>query len=82
MITMPTVNQLVRKGRGSKTRKSKAPVLLVGVNTIRRKQTIRTPLPIETITGSRWVLGSLAGRRYTDRPRSGPESVRTRRRYG
>ena len=37
---MPTVNQLVRKGRGSKTRKSKAPVLLVGVNTIRRKQTL------------------------------------------
>ena len=36
---MPTVNQLVRKGRGKKTRKSKAPVLLVGVNTIRRKQT-------------------------------------------
>ena len=36
---MPTVNQLVRKGRGSKTRKSKAPVLLVGVNSIRRKQT-------------------------------------------
>ena len=39
MITMPTVNQLVRKGRGKKTRKSKAPVLLVGVNSIRRKQT-------------------------------------------
>ncbi len=36
---MPTVNQLVRKGRGKKTRKSKAPVLLVGVNTIRKKQT-------------------------------------------
>ena len=36
---MPTVNQLVRKGRGRKTRKSKAPVLLVGVNSIRRKQT-------------------------------------------
>ena len=36
---MPTVNQLVHKGRGSKTRKSKAPVLLVGVNSIRRKQT-------------------------------------------
>ena len=36
---MPTVNQLVRKGRGSKTRKSKAPVLLVGVNSIRKKQT-------------------------------------------
>ena len=36
---MPTVNQLVHKGRGKKVRKSKAPVLLVGVNTIRRKQT-------------------------------------------
>ncbi len=36
---MPTINQLVRKGRKNKTRKSKAPVLLVGVNTIRRKQT-------------------------------------------
>ena len=39
MNTMPTINQLVRKGRKNKTRKSKAPVLLVGVNTIRRKQT-------------------------------------------
>ncbi len=36
---MPTVNQLVHKGRGKKVRKSKSPVLLVGVNTIRRKQT-------------------------------------------
>ena len=33
---MPTVQQLVRKGRGNKVRKSKAPVLGVGVNTIRR----------------------------------------------
>lgn len=36
---MPTVQQLVRKGRGKKVRKSKAPVLGVGVNTIRRKST-------------------------------------------
>ncbi len=36
---MPTVQQLVRKGRGKKVRKSKAPVLGVGVNTIQRKQT-------------------------------------------
>ena len=36
---MPTINQLVRKGRGNKVRKSKAPVLGVGVNTIRRKST-------------------------------------------
>ena len=36
---MPTINQLVRKGRKKKVRKSKAPVLLVGVNTIKKKQT-------------------------------------------
>ena len=36
---MPTITQLVRKGRKDKVRKSKAPVLGVGVNTIRRKQT-------------------------------------------
>ena len=36
---MPTVQQLVRKGRGNKVRKSKAPVLGVGVITIRRKST-------------------------------------------
>ena len=33
---MPTINQLVRKSRGSKTRKSKSPVLGVGLNTIQR----------------------------------------------
>ena len=36
---MPTINQLVRKGRKRKVRKPKAPVLLVGVNTIKKKQT-------------------------------------------
>ncbi len=36
---MTTINQLVRKGRGKKTRKSKSPVLNVGFNTIERKQT-------------------------------------------
>ncbi len=36
---MPTVEQLVRKGRGKKVRKSKAPVLGVGINSIQRKQT-------------------------------------------
>ena len=36
---MPTINQLVRKGRGKKVRKTKSPVLLVGVNTIQKKQT-------------------------------------------
>lgn len=36
---MTTINQLVRKGRGSKTRKSKSPVLGIGLNTIRKRQT-------------------------------------------
>ena len=36
---MSTINQLVKKGRGKKVRKSKSPVLGVGLNTIQRKQT-------------------------------------------
>jgi small subunit ribosomal protein S12 len=36
---MPTINQLVKKNRKSKTRKSKSPVLGIGFNTITRRQT-------------------------------------------
>ena len=36
---MPTINQLVRKRRSEKVRKSKAPVLGVGINTIQKKAT-------------------------------------------
>ena len=36
---MPTINQLVRKGRSKKVRKPKSPVLLVGINNIQKKQT-------------------------------------------
>ena len=36
---MATINQLVKKGRGKKTRKSKSPVLNVGYNTLERKAT-------------------------------------------
>jgi len=36
---MTTINQLVRKGRGNKVRKSKSPMLGVGINTIQRKTT-------------------------------------------
>ena len=36
---MPTINQLVKKRRGSKVRKPKSPVLLVGINNIQKKQT-------------------------------------------
>ena len=36
---MPTINQLVREGRQSSVKKSTAPALLKGLNTIRRKPT-------------------------------------------
>ena len=36
---MPTMQQLVRKNRKDKTRKSKSPVLGFGLNTIQKKQT-------------------------------------------
>jgi small subunit ribosomal protein S12 len=36
---MPTINQLVREGRTRSVKKSQAPALLKGLNTIRRKST-------------------------------------------
>ena len=36
---MPTINQLVKKNRKNKTKKSKSPVLQVGYNAMTRKQT-------------------------------------------
>ena len=36
---MPTINQLVHKKRKSKVKKSKAPVLGVGLNTIKKRTT-------------------------------------------
>lgn len=36
---MPTFNQLVRKGRATVEKKSMAPALLKGMNTIKKKQT-------------------------------------------
>lgn len=36
---MPTINQLVRKRRSDKTRKSKSPVLNIGYNSKEKKQT-------------------------------------------
>ena len=38
---MPTINQLTKKPRTKKTRESKSPVLLVGKNSIQKKQTIQ-----------------------------------------
>ena len=39
---MPTVNQIIRKGRGKKIKKSKSPVLQVGLNSIERRTTNQT----------------------------------------
>ena len=36
---MPTINQLVRKGRGEKVRKRKSPVLGIGFNSKEKKTT-------------------------------------------
>ena len=36
---MPTINQIIRKGRGTKNRKSKSPALGVGINSIQKKTT-------------------------------------------
>ena len=38
---MPTINQIVRKKRGQKRKKSKSPALNVGVNSIQKKNTIQ-----------------------------------------
>ena len=41
---MPTINQLVNKKRKNKVRKSKSPVLGVGLNTIKKKTTdVKSP---------------------------------------
>ena len=37
---MPTINQLVRKRRGSKTKKSKSPVLNIGYSSKDKKETV------------------------------------------
>ena len=36
---MPTINQIIRKGRGTKNRKSKSPALGVGINSVQKKTT-------------------------------------------
>ena len=41
---MPTINQLVRKSRKDKTKKSKSPVLGIRMNTLKKKTT-NTPSP-------------------------------------
>ena len=44
---MPTINQLVRKGRKSKKRKSKSPVLLYSVNKLKNNKKVEQPAPFK-----------------------------------
>ena len=38
---MPTINQLVKKGRSNKVRKSKSPALTFSLDTINKKKTLQ-----------------------------------------
>lgn len=53
---MPTINQLVREGRSRSVKKSQAPALLKGLNSIRRKTTdINSPQKRGVCTSVRTV---------------------------
>ena len=44
---MPTINQLVKKGRKQKTRKSKAPALQYKINTLKNDEVVALPSPFK-----------------------------------
>ena len=44
---MPTINQLVKKGRKQKTRKSKAPALQYKINTLKNDKVVELPSPFK-----------------------------------
>lgn len=47
---MPTINQLLKKWRSKKKSKSKAPVLLFGINKLKNNKKVAKPAPFK-----RWV---------------------------
>ena len=46
-ILMPTINQLVKKGRKQKVRKSKAPALWFKLNTLKNDKVVNIPSPFK-----------------------------------
>jgi len=44
---MPTINQLIRKGRKTKKSKSKSPVLLYTVNKLKNNKRVDVPSPFK-----------------------------------
>ena len=60
---MTTINQLIRKGRKSKTKKSKSPVLNVGYNTLSKKQ-------VETLSPQKKGVCTRVGTKTPKKPNS------------
>ena len=44
---MPTINQLVKRGRSPKVKKSKSPALQFGVNRLKRNKKVEIPAPFK-----------------------------------
>jgi small subunit ribosomal protein S12 len=44
---MPTINQLIKKGRSSKTKKSKSPALQYGINKLKHNEKVELPAPFK-----------------------------------
>lgn len=44
---MPTINQLIKKGRGSKAKKSKSPALQFSVNKLKHNKKVVSPSPFK-----------------------------------
>ncbi len=44
---MPTINQLIKKGRSPKKKKSKSPVLLFGINKLKNNKKVAKPAPFK-----------------------------------
>ena len=60
---MTTINQLIRKGRKRKTKKSKSPVLNVGYNTLSKKQ-------VETLSPQKKGVCTRVGTKTPTKPNS------------
>ena len=60
---MTTINQLIRKGRKRKTKKSKSPVLNVGYNTLSKKQ-------VETLSPQKKGVCTRVGTKTPKQPNS------------
>ncbi len=60
---MTTINQLIRKGRKRKTKKSKSPVLNVGYNTLSKKQ-------VETLSPQKKGVCTRVGTKTPKKPNS------------